>query len=206
MGRFVQYGCGLTAPTNWENYDVSPTLRVQKVPLLGALVGGPKFPKNIRLGDICKGLSLPDSCADAMYCSHTLEHLALEDLRIALRHTFRILKPGGVFRFVLPDLRRLAREYVESKDPNASLVFMEASVLGKNKRPRGLIGVLRTLIGNSSHLWMWDFESLSVELAKAGFVDIRRAEIGDSKLPEFKDVEALDRWKGELGMECRKPG
>ena len=39
MGRFVQYGCGLTAPTTWENYDVSPTLRVQKVPLLGALIG-----------------------------------------------------------------------------------------------------------------------------------------------------------------------
>ena len=41
---YVQYGCGLSAPHEWLNFDASPILRLQKLPLLGQLVGGPKFP------------------------------------------------------------------------------------------------------------------------------------------------------------------
>ncbi len=32
---YVQYGCGLSAPAGWNNYDASPTLRLQKLPVVG---------------------------------------------------------------------------------------------------------------------------------------------------------------------------
>ena len=65
-------------------------------------------------------------------------------------------------------------------------------------------GVLRSWLGNSRHLWMWDYRSLAHRLAQAGFVDIRPARIGDSSEPAFADVESPERWQDSLGFECRK--
>src|SRR4028118_1140902 len=95
---YVQYGCGLWAPKEWINYDVSPTLRIQKIPFIGRLVKrqlNARFPTNVFYGDIVTGLPLrPNSC-DGLYCSHTLEHLTLQDFRIALKNSHKILKRGG---------------------------------------------------------------------------------------------------------------
>lgn len=98
---------------------------------------------------------------------------------------------------VVPDLEYLAKEYLRDK---SSHWFMEETCLGKIERPN----VLRQWLGNSSHLWMWDFETLKDELIKVGFENVRRAQFGDS-LPLFKDVEDEDRWKNCLGVECVKP-
>ncbi|MCI5142460.1 MAG: methyltransferase type 11, partial [Candidatus Electrothrix sp. ATG1] len=31
--QFIHYGCGLSAPESWLNFDASPTLRLQRIPL-----------------------------------------------------------------------------------------------------------------------------------------------------------------------------
>jgi hypothetical protein len=203
---YVQFGCGLTAPDSWTNFDASPTLRLQRLPLIGGLLtrGGPRFPKNVCYGDITKGLPVAPASCQAIYSSHVLEHLSLEDLRSALRHTYEHLKPGGVFRFVLPDLELLAREYLASSSEQPSVQFMESSLLGYSTRPRGLRGFLREWLGNSRHLWMWDFASLSAELRRVGFTSIRRAVMGDADDLRFSAVEEAGRWEKCLGIECRK--
>lgn len=201
---YVQFGCGLCAPAGWRNFDASPTLRLQKVPLVSQLTSRllVRFPANVEYGDIVKGLPLrPQSCK-AIYCSHVLEHLALEDCRAAIRNVHTYLEDGGVFRFVLPDLEILAQHYLASEDAAAALVFMRHSILGAEKRPRGASGFLREWVGNSAHLWMWDFKSLRSELEKAGFREIRRAAFGDSSEPRFNEVEDSSRWVSALGMEC----
>ena len=102
---FVQYGCGFSNPKEWINYDNSPSILVQRIPVFGSLIKKilrTSFPDNIKYGDIIKGLPVqPDSC-DAVYCSHTLEHLSLENCRKAIKNTRKILKEGGVFRCVVP--------------------------------------------------------------------------------------------------------
>src|ERR1041384_622150 len=116
---YVQYGCGLSAPTGWTNYDCSPTLRLQKVPIVGRLIKKTEFPRNVKYGDIVKGLPLsPQSCF-GIYASHVLEHLALDDFRTALRNTYDLLAPDGVFRHVMPDLRKIASDYLASADVDA---------------------------------------------------------------------------------------
>ncbi len=203
---FVHYGCGLTAPESWTNFDASPTLRIQRIPLLGALVtrGRPQFPKSIYYGDIVKGLPVKPSSCEAIYCSHVLEHLSLEDFRSALRHTYEYLKPGGIFRCVLPDLEEMARAYLSSTREQPAVQFMEETLLGWHQRRRGLNSLLGDLLGNSRHMWMWDERSLIFELRQAGFVDMRRAAFGDSAEPRFREVEHQIRWDGCLGIECRK--
>ncbi len=206
--HYVQYGCGLCAPPNWVNFDVSPTLRLQRLPIIGVAFAGcgtVRFPKNSRYGDIVRGLPLPPGSCLAAYCSHTLEHLSLDDLRAALRNTLRLLAPGGTVRLVLPDLEGVARAYLDSPAADAANTFMAASYLGLKSRPRGLGAVVRALWGHSSHLWMWDYKSLRAELESAGFVAIRRAHLGDNPDPHFRQVENLGRWEGFLGMECHAP-
>jgi hypothetical protein len=127
------------------------------------------------------------------------------DLRRALKETYRVLLPRGIFRLVLPDLQRLARAYLDSDAPDAALRFMRATLLGREERPRSFGGFLRAWIGNSEHLWMWDYQSLSTELVYAGFINIRKAEYGDSTDPKFHSVESADRWAACLGIECLKP-
>jgi SAM-dependent methyltransferase len=202
----VQYGCGLSAPAGWINFDSSPTLQLQRLPLIGRWMNGlvkPVFPKAVRYGDIVKGLPLPPRAADLVYCSHVLEHLALHDLRQALRNTFKCMRTGGIFRMVLPDLRALAEAYVSDQSHESAPRFMRDTYLGHTTRRRGLAGLLRAGFGNSLHLWMWDFSSLSAELAEAGFKDIRRASFGDSMDSAFAAVEELHRWDGQLGIECQ---
>lgn len=203
---YVQYGCGLCASASWTNFDASATLRLQRIPVLGALLtrGGPTFPENVYYGDIVRGLPIAPSSCKAIYCSHVLEHLSLEDLRKALLHTCELLKPGGVFRCVVPDLEVLARSYLASPTEQPAIQFMEESYLGYQQRPRRLGEVLREWLGNSRHLWMWDYGSLAVELRRVGFTDIRRASFGDALDPRFQDVEDPGRWENCLGVECRK--
>jgi hypothetical protein len=204
----VQYGCGICAPDGWLNFDISPTLRLQKIPFLGRILTAKliQFPANVRYGDIVRGLPLAKQSCEMVYCSHVLEHLALEDFRAALNHTWDYLRPGGTFRFVLPDLEQLAHAYFKSNAEQPSVWFMESTILGTKKRPRGLLRWVRHSLGNSRHLWMWDFKSIQVELKKAGFVDIRRAYLGDGNNPMLADVENPILWgENNLGVQCKVP-
>lgn len=204
---YVQYGCGLCAPEGWLNFDASPILRWQRMPLLGpwGTKFGPRFPSNARFGDIVRGLPVAAASCQAIYCSHVLEHLALDDMRVALRNTWRYLAPGGVFRCVVPDLEQLTRDYLACADDQSAMRFMHESGLGFMNRPRGWRGLLREWLGNSRHRWLWDYRSLERELKDAGFVDVRRASFGDAVDPMFREVEDCQRWEGCLGIESRRP-
>lgn len=114
-----------------------------------------------------------------------------------------MLMPGGIFRFVFPDLNQIARNYVAGRlDANE---FMTESGLGVMNRSKGAKGFVKSFLGNSDHLWLWDENSIRDELAKAGFGGIRRACFGDSPDPMFSLVESKGRWEGHLGMECLRP-
>ena len=199
---YVQYGCGLSAPTEWLNFDASPTLRLQTLPLVGRLAGGPRFPPNVRYGDIVRGLPVTARTCRAVYCSHVLEHLSLNDFRAALLNTRRLLADGGIFRLVVPDLRVAAQRYLADDSDAAAIRFMEETYLGILERPRNVNGLLRSWLGNNQHLWMWDFASLRRELQTAGFSAIRAARHGDSEEPMFATVEEESRWVDAVGIQC----
>ncbi len=206
--RNVQYGCGPgPVAAGWRHFDASPTLRLSRLPVIGGLVTQheAQFDAAVEYGDIVKGLPVADRSCAAVYSSHTLEHLALEDCRAALRNTFTVCEPGGVFRLVVPDLAARVRVYSESEASDRSTQLMQSTLLGVQSRPRGFSGAVRQFLGNARHLWMWDFEGLAAELESVGFVSIRRATFGDSVEPAFRHVEAKARWDYELGIEAERP-
>lgn len=202
----VQYGCGFSSPASWRNFDASPTLRFERLPLIGGLYtkNERRFPENVEYGDIVKGLPVPDASCRLVYCSHILEHLALDDSRTALRNTYRILEKGGRFRLVLPDLTQLVEDYVHDPSEEAAISFIRETALGRERRNRTLKAFVVEWFGSGQHLWMWDYKSVSRELREAGFTEIRRAVFGDSEDPSFAEVEDEERWRGCLGVECTK--
>jgi hypothetical protein len=109
-----------------------------------------------------------------------------------------------VFRFVVPDLEKLARDYLADASAQAAPRFMEASCLGRKKREHGLGGLLSAWLGNSAHLWMWDEKAMTDQLKKHGFTGMRRASFGDAADRHFDAVEDPGRFHGCLAMECRK--
>lgn len=205
--KYVQYGCGHCAPAHWRNFDASVTLWYERIPLLGTLYtkNDVRFPENVEFGDIIKGLPVPDNSCHAVYCSHVLEHMSLEECRQALRNTYRMIESGGTFRFVLPDLEYYIRQYNQDSSPEASKDFMRTTQLGCERRSRSLKSLLYEWLRTSAHLWMWDYKSMEQELRNVGFVDVRRAQFNDSDDEAFLAVEAKNRWDNCLGMDCRKP-
>jgi SAM-dependent methyltransferase len=209
-GTYVQFGCGLCAPTTWLNFDAGPAFWLEKnLPFLKPLLlrrGFPDYPANIRYGNVIEGLPVAPGTVDGVYCSHVLEHLALNEFRRAVRNVYSYLVPAGTFRFVLPDLEWLASSYLNSPDSEAASRFMRESDLGVHERSGGISGSMKLVFGRSAHLWMWDYKNMARELEAAGFTGIRRAQFHDNPDLRFLDVEDIGRWENCLGVECRKQG
>jgi SAM-dependent methyltransferase len=207
---YVHYGCGLSAPDKWLNFDSSPSLRIQKLPLIGNIAKRKMnvvFPVKVHYGDIVKGLPVEDNSCDGVYCSHVLEHLSLQDFRIALINTYRILKSEGIFRCVVPDLEIYARKYILNSDKGnslASVEFIKDTLLGLEKRPSGIKDFIVSFFGNAHHLWMWDRNSLMEELRTTGFQTIRICLFNDCRDSMFREVEDEGRFLHSVAIECTK--
>ena len=211
---YIQYGSGTEAVPGWLSFDASPTLRLQRLPIIGKLISGRLncvFDDDIKYGDIVKGLPLPDQSVDVVFCSHVLEHLALEDFYIALKNTKKILKSGGIFRVIVPDLLLDVKDYLKaysSKDGGgASIEFLKKSGIGMMSRSKTFKEFLIEYLGNSSHRWAWDEKSLSRTLHETGFIDIEPMYEGKTD-PNYELItlpERLHQFERGIALKCRKP-
>ena len=70
----------------------------------------------VQRADLLRHLPLEDASADLVYSSHFLEHIPRQYVASFLQECWRILKPGGVLRLVVPDLENLCRTYLNYRD------------------------------------------------------------------------------------------
>lgn len=210
--KYINFGCGIYAPPEWDNYDISPTLKIRKIPLFGKLISklfhDIPFPDYVKEGNIVNGLPILANSIDVIYSSHVLEHMSFEDAQKAISNVFLYLKPGGIFRSVLPDLEILMKEYERNKlenNNNAANLFLKESLLGLEQKPKGMLRKFISFFGNYHHLWMWDFASINQELHNVGFVNIRRCSPGESKDSMIRLIEDPSRFVKALYFEATKP-
>ena len=207
---YVNYGCGFNAPPDWVNFDVSPTLRLERLPLLGRYISNKeRFPENVRYGDIVKGLPVADGSANGVFASHVLEHLRRDEFCTALKNTFRMMSSGGIFRVIVPDLQSLIQTYIDrvsAGKQDANDLFLRSSHLGCEHAPQTLIGHLRHTFGRTDqHYWMWDWPSIRTRLQETGFVGVRKCTYRDCSDPAFASVEAEERFAWSVAAEAIKP-
>ena len=94
--QMVNVGCGRHFHRDWVNLDL-----VSGVP-------------GVMRHDLRRGLPFDKAACDVIYHSHLLEHLTDKNARSFLSDCFRVLKPGGILRVVVPDLEGISRAYLAS--------------------------------------------------------------------------------------------
>jgi predicted SAM-dependent methyltransferase len=139
-----------------------------------------------------------------VYGDNVIEHFPLGVARRVLRHAHAALRPGGALRLATPDVEQTARLYLS--DPRALL---------ERHRRHGYaidhaVDVLRIVFTTAGHHrgYLWDFASLSYELAAAGFVDVARCAVGESTDPVLRGLEQRTEAAEAattLVVEARKP-
>lgn len=65
------------------------------------------------LGDATNMEAVERDSVDALYSSHTLEHLFPDQVPPTLREFFRVIKPGGFALILVPDLMTAAEQVLE---------------------------------------------------------------------------------------------
>jgi predicted SAM-dependent methyltransferase len=96
--KLLNIGCGYRYHSDWINIDHVKT--------------GPE----VIVHDINKGLPFENGSIDAVYHAHVLEHFSKHDGAQLIQECYRVLKPGGILRVVVPDLEQICRLYITYLD------------------------------------------------------------------------------------------
>jgi SAM-dependent methyltransferase len=210
----VNLGCGPWAKkTCWQDYDGSWNVLASRLPFgLGCLARkllGHKslgFPPHVRYLNITKRLPFADQSVDAVYFSHVLEHLHLDEGRRLLAECYRILKPDGIIRVLVPDTEYFLNNYLSKVSLLDAVACIELNkILGYRELTcRG--NLLKRLYVSASdfhsHKFMYDRLFLKKCLLDVGFSSIEEIHFSRSRIPEIADVEIEHRAAKGIGFEA----
>ncbi len=227
--KVLNLGCGIKTSDkpNVVNIDWSPYLRVSKsrvgsflAPLVldkSRLKRFRSIPQNIMVANLAKGIPFGDETVDVVYHSHVLEHLDRPVALAFLKEAFRVLKPGGIIRIVVPDIEMLTRAYLDhlelcKKEPSAILnhedylaPMIEQCVRREADGTAHQTGMRRyvenRLLGDArqrgeTHQWMYDRFILQAALQRAGY--------RDTQVCRF-DESWVEGWNG-YGLDLNEDG
>jgi predicted SAM-dependent methyltransferase len=140
-----------------------------------------------------KGLPFADQSVSCIYSSHTFEHFSWAESLAVAKECFRVLRPGGVLRVVVPDLQLIAREYLRDSDPMASHRFVDRLLL------RHTIHDL--FHRGAHHSQMFDESSLIALLRQGGFEQPAVSSFMQSRIADITLVELEQRKHESLYVE-----
>lgn len=196
--RKLHLGCLDQATSGWTNTDITPHLWIARVPgLPGLLFRAGKMTrqrleqhrrgtfKGVSYLDVGKRFPYRDETFDAVFSCHMLEHLFADKAQVCIAEIFRILKPGGICRIVVPDLDKIVGEY----NPDQPELFLKR-IFECDRRSK------------NSHHWHYNANSLVRLLRATGFHEAYKCVYRQGKCP---DLELLDNRPDEsLFVEATK--
>lgn len=95
MKDYLNLGCGNRFYQDWVNIDFVSSQAA------------------VRTHNLANGIPFENNSFSVVYHSHMLEHFTRSQAILFIRDCFRVLKPGGVIRVIVPDLQQLAEQYLE---------------------------------------------------------------------------------------------
>lgn len=136
----LNFGCGdRLCHTGWTNLDFH------------------SHDQSVVRHNLLERFPFQDSTFDAVYSSHVLEHFPPSGGNFLLRESFRVLKPGGIIRIVVPDLESTCREYVRILDG------YETDSLARRQHEWILIELLDQMVRNRPSGMVPDFKNRIID-------------------------------------------
>jgi predicted SAM-dependent methyltransferase len=89
----LNVGCGNKFHSDWVNVDMI------------------SYSPKVKVVDLTKGIPFSDNSFDVVYHSQVLEHIPKEKAEYFIKECYRVLKPNGIIRVVVPDLENIVDEY-----------------------------------------------------------------------------------------------
>ena len=211
----LNIGCGRSPTPGWFNYDNSPAVWLAHSRLLSGIVTwlglldshGLAFAEfcrtnQVRHANAARHIPHGSATVDTIYSSHMLEHLDRLEADGFLAECRRVLRPGGILRLAVPDLRNAAYQYLRLNDGDGFLRTLQFDL----DKPRGPAERLRRLLtGGRGHHWMYDRDTLVALVSGAGFVDIRFMATGQTTIAEPGSLDLTEREADSLCVEARQP-
>lgn len=177
MKTCLHVGCGVEkAPFHgWETVklDLDPALRPD---ILASFID---------MRDIRTGNLVPGDMYDAIWCSHTLEHIALFEVAPALKQFLRVLKKGGTAYIVVPDLVAAAKA-ICAGNLEGPLYQSIAGPISALDMVYGFGKCMEREQHLMAHKTGFSRDSLEKKLNEAGFYDVRvTLELTDGQVPNI---------------------
>ena len=207
----INLGCGPNGQlAGFDNLDNSPSARLAQWPVLKRLLYQFKLLTSqqyqadwsqVRYCDASKQLPYSDASVDKIYSSHFLEHIPPTKGKRVLQECYRVLKPHGVMRLVVPDLLWHARHYIAQTE----------ALLAQNSTNRQAHDdFLKTLYGaylfpkryGAEHCYMYDLPTLTHLLTDIGFSFIQPCAYQQGIDDELAHFDSRPR--DSLHLEIRK--
>jgi len=156
-------------------------------------------------------IEIDDGVCSLLFCSHVVEHIPHFKIQKILLEFSRVLELGGVIRLLTPDLRKIAKAYVE----NDEKYFSEALAEDENiRKDLGIGGMfmnfvispgqdtillnrnMTEFVGGYAHVYTYDFEMLRILFSQMGFGNIKQQEFCKSSVAELEEplhVEGFEK-------------
>jgi predicted SAM-dependent methyltransferase len=92
--QYLNLGCGSRFQPSWTNVNFIST------------------GKGVIAHNLTQGIPFADESFDVVYNSHVLEHFPIVPAESFIRECYRVLRPSGILRIVVPDLEQIVRMYL----------------------------------------------------------------------------------------------
>jgi len=133
-----------------------------------------------------------DNSVSLIFFSHCLEHLSWSSVPIILSDCYRVLKPNGLMRVVVPDVDIYYRLL---RDNNKNYLIEGNPHFYSNKkfRNRNLLEDVKEMMGYfGDHKSFFNYSILYIMLRIAGFRKIEKKSFSDSNCEEMRKEAILN--------------
>lgn len=177
--NYLDIGCGHNAHKNFVNLDYE---WLPNVDVVWDIVAKP-FP-------------FPDNRFDGIYTEHCLEHIPFEACQKNMHEFYRILKPGGRVRIIVPDGEIYATIYNRQKQGEDIKMPHEEGYISPMARINGIFR-------GHGHLFIYDFVTMQRMLEKCGFKNIKKLSYKQGANPDLLN-DSAEREIESLYLEAEK--
>lgn len=176
MTALLNIGAQKNHPEGWFNVD--------KYPTFGTAYLDARRMRQLQTGSF-----------SAVLCEHMIEHVPKPTGLCICKEIHRILKPGGVARFVTPDIQRMCAIVAGPSEKERRYVELIRAYL---RRPElSHTDAVNIMFRNYGHEYVYGREELQLLLLEAGFTTTMITSANAVANPIFQNAQGHPRLLGE---------